>query len=81
MDSAHIILFGLFAVAMYFIVTDESIAAAFYYALELANAKIKQRWWWITQNPENPVVKYMMWRRNMKMAKKLKKYFDQKNND
>lgn len=81
MDSAHIILFGLFAVAMYFIVTDESIAAAFYYVLELANAKIKQRWWWITQNPENPVVKYMMWRRNMKMAKKLKKYFDQKNND
>jgi len=81
MDSAHIILFGLFAVAMYFIVTDESIAAAFYYVLELANAKIKQRWWWITQNPANPVVKYMMWRRNMKMAKKLKKYFDQKNND
>ena len=81
MDSAHIILFGLFAVAMYFIVTDASIDAAFYYVLELANAKIKQRWWWITQNPENPVVKYMMWRRNMKMAKKLKKYFDQKNND
>jgi len=76
MDSAHIILFGLFAVAMYFIVTDESIAAAFYYVLELANAKIKQRWWWITQNPANPVVKYMMYRKNLKLAKELRAKID-----
>ena len=71
--------FALFAVALYFIISDESIAAAFYYVLELGNAYIKRRWWWITQNPRNPVVKYIMWRRNMKLAKRLQKYFDEKN--
>jgi hypothetical protein len=60
--------FALFAVALYFIISDESIAAAFYYVLELGNAYIK-----------NPVVKYIMWRRNMKLAKQLQKYFDEKN--
>lgn len=77
--NAQGVWFGLFVVVAYFVFTDKNVAAAFYYVIELVNAKIKQRWWWMTQNPENPVVKYFMWRRNMKLAKNLKKYFDEKN--
>ena len=69
--------FFVFAVAAYFIVTDESVAAAFYYVYRLAKAYIQRQWWWITHNPRNPVVKYLMWRRSMKLAKELQKYFDE----
>ena len=65
------ILFALFAVVMYFIVTDESIAAAFYYAIKLGNTYIRRQWWWLIHNPRNPVVKYMMWRRSEKLAQEL----------
>jgi len=77
MDS-HYILFTLFAVAMYFIVTDESVAAAFYYVTRLAKAYIQRQLWWFTHNPRNPVVKYMIHRRSMKLAQELQKYFDEK---
>ena len=67
----HYILFAIFAVAAYFIVTDESVAAAFYYVTKLAKAYTQRQWWWLTQNPRNPVVKYFMWRRSMKLAQEL----------
>ena len=70
MDS-HYILFTLFAVAMYFIVTDESVAAAFYYVTRLVKAYIQRQLWWFTHNPRNPVVKYMIHRRSLKMAEDL----------
>ena len=70
MDS-HYILFTLFAVAMYFIVTDDSVAAAFYYVTRLAKAYIQRQLWWIAHNPQNFVVKYMIHRRSLKMAEDL----------
>ena len=75
--SSHYIILSLFAVAAYFIVTDESVAAAFFYVTKLANYHIKKYWWWFIHNPRNPVVKYFMWRRSMKLAKELQKYFDE----
>ncbi len=76
MDSSHIVLFGLFAVVAYFIVTDESVAAAFYYVIKLVTTNISLRWWWLTNNPANPVVKYMIYRKNLKLAKELKAKID-----
>ena len=70
MDS-HIVLFGLFAVVAFFIVTDENVAAAFVYVFKLANTEIKRHWWWLTNNPRNPVVKYMIYRRSLRIAKEL----------
>ena len=77
MDS-HYILFTLFAVAMYFIVTDDSVAAAFFYVTRLAKAYIQRQLWWFTHNPKNPIVKYLIYRRSMKLAQELQKYFDEK---
>ena len=76
MDSPHIILFGFFAVVAYFILTDENVTAAFVYAFKLVNTNIKRQWWWLTNNPRNPVVKYMMYRKNLKLAKELKAKID-----
>ena len=77
MDSNYI-LFTLFAVAMYFIVTDDSVAAAFFYVTRLAKAYIQRQLWWFTHNPKNPIVKYLIYRRSMKLAQELQKYFDEK---
>ena len=71
MNSPHIVLFGLFAVAAYFIVTDESVAAAFFYVTRLAKAYTQRQWWWIVHNPKNPVVKYLIHRRSLKLAKEM----------
>ena len=70
MDS-HIVLFGLFAVVAYVIVTDDRAAAAFLYVSKLANTEIKRHWWWLLNNPKNPVVKYMIYRRSLRLAKEL----------
>jgi len=61
----------VFSFALYFIITDESIAAAFYYAIRLAKAYIQRQWWWFTHNPRNPVVKYLIYRRSLKMAENI----------
>ena len=69
--TAQLTWFVLFAVVMYFIVTDESIAAAFYYVIKLGQGYIQRQWWWLLHNPRNPVVKYMIHRRSLKMAEDL----------
>ena len=71
MDSFHMVLFGLFAVAAYFIVTDESVAAAFFYVTKLAKYHTSKYWWWLLHNPRNPVVKYLVYRRSLQLAKEL----------
>jgi len=70
MDSQYIF-FLLFAVAAYFIVTDDSVAAAFFYVTKLVKAYIQRQWWWFIHNPRNPVVKYLIYRRSLKMAEKI----------
>ena len=71
MDSGHIALFGVFAVVAFVILTDERAAAAFVYVFKLANTEIKRHWWWLTNNPRNPVVKYLIYRRSLRLAKEL----------
>ena len=69
--NSHTILLGMFAVVAYVIVTDERAAAAFLYVSKLANTEIRRHWWWLTNNPRNPVVKYLIYRRSLRLAKEL----------
>ena len=63
--------FIVFAVVAYFIVTDDSIAAAFYYVTRLIKNKYLVFQWWLMNNPKMPWVRYNMHRRSMKLAKEL----------
>ena len=69
--NSHTILLGMFAVVAYIIVTDERAAAAFLYVSKLVDSNIRRHWWWLTNNPRNPVVKYMIYRRSLRIAKEL----------
>ena len=56
---------------MYFILTDKNVAAFFHYNFRLVNTYIRAKWWLITNNPNNPVVKYLIYRRSLRLAKEL----------
>ena len=65
------IYFIIFFCIGYLIVTDQSIARAVYMLTQLARVEYEKVKWWILHNPANPIVKYLMWRRSMKLAKEL----------
>ena len=69
--NSNTILLGMFAVVAYIISTDERAAAAFLYVSKLVDSNIRRHWWWLTNNPRNPVVKYLIYRRSLRLAKEL----------
>ena len=69
--SVSYIYFVIFFCIAYLIVTDQSVARAFYMLTQLARVEYEKAKWWILHNPANPIVKYFMWRRSMKLAKEL----------
>jgi hypothetical protein len=71
----------LFAVVGYIIVSDKNVLDAFVYIFDITKNNIIKQIWWLKNNPKNPVVKYLMHRRSMKMAEELMKEFESKNKD
>ena len=69
--NAQYVWFLIFGVLAYIIVTDPNVARAYDYVLKLANTNIRRWWWWMTNNPANPVVKYLIYRRSMKLAQEM----------
>ena len=69
----YYIWFTFFAFIAYFIVTDNSVARAFYMLIQLAKVQYEKTKWWILYNPANPIVKYIIWRRSYKLAKELQR--------
>ena len=76
--SASYIYFIIFFCVAYLIITDQSVARAFYMLTQLARVQYEKVKWWTLHNPANPVVKYLMWRRAMKIAKEVQKEFEKK---
>lgn len=72
MNTTYIYFLIFFCIA-YLIVTDQSIARAFYMLTQLARVEYEKVKWWILHNPANPIVKYFMWQRAMKLAKEIEK--------
>jgi hypothetical protein len=70
--------FALFAIVAFLIVTDNSIARAFYMLTQLARVQYEKVKWWIQHSPANPIVRYFIWKRSMKMAEELMKELDEK---
>jgi len=77
MSSSYIYLIIFFCIA-YLILTDQSVARAFYMLTQLARVQYEKTKWWIAHNPANPIIKYLMWRRSMKIAEELMKELAEK---
>ena len=77
--TSYYVWFVLFAIVAYLIVTDNSIARAFYLITQLIKMQYEKIKWWILHDPSNPIVKYLIWRRSMKIAKELQDEFNKNN--
>jgi hypothetical protein len=70
--------FIIFAIVAYLIVTDNSIATAFNYVMKLIRFDFEKIKWWIQYSPDNLIVRLLIRRRSMKMARELMKEFEEK---
>ena len=73
--ETYYIWFLLFIIAAYLIVTDNSVSQSVYYVSKLFKFQYEKTKWWLLNNPKNPIVRYLMWRRAMKIAKELEEEF------
>lgn len=73
--------FALFAIITYIVVSDKNVSDAFVYIFDITKNNIIKQIWWLKNNPANPVVKYLMWRRSIKLAEELQKEFESRNNE
>jgi hypothetical protein len=69
------IYFIIFFCIGYLIVTDASVARLFVLLTALARVQYQRIKWWILYNPSNPIVKWLMWRNALRIAKELEKEF------
>ena len=67
--------FIIFFCIGYLIVTDASVARLFVLLTALARIQYQRIKWWILYNPANPIVKWLMWRNALRIAKELEKEF------
>ena len=70
--------FGIFMFVGYLILTDESVAYAFTLVSKFIKFQYEKTKWWILYNPANPVVKWLIYRKSMRMAEELMKEFAKK---
>ena len=73
------IYFTIFFCIAYLILTDQSVAKAFYMLTQLIRVEYEKIKWWILYNPRNPIVKYLMWKKSMRLAKELMNELESKN--
>jgi hypothetical protein len=80
MSPSYVYLTIFFCIA-YLIVTDQSVAKGFYMLTQLARVQYEKVKFWTLHNPANPIIKYLMWRRSMKLAKELMEELAQKDKE
>ena len=71
MMSSYYFWFFIFAVVAYLIVTDNSVATAFFLVFKITQNWFIKRKWMLLNDPRNPIIKYLMWRRAYKLAKEI----------
>jgi hypothetical protein len=69
----------LFCFFIWIFYTDQSVAKAFYMLTQLIRVEYEKIKWWILYNPRNPIVKYLMWKKSMRLAKELMDELESKN--
>ena len=74
--SSYTIYFIIFACIAYLIVTDSSIAKLVDFLSKIARFEYEKVKWILLNSPRNPIVRYQMYRRSMKLAEELMKEYN-----
>ena len=76
--NPYYIYFIIFFCIGYLIVTDNSVARLFVLLTELVRIQYQKTKWIVLHSPDNPLVKFMIHRRSLRLAKELMKEFAEK---
>ena len=77
MNSVYLYLL-IFVCIAYLITTDESVAALVNYSSRLLRFQYEKVKWILLNDPRNPIIKYLMWRRAYKLAKEIQDEMERK---
>ena len=70
--------FIIFSCIGYLIVSDASVARLFVLLADLVKIQYQKIKWYIQYSPDNPLVKFMIHRRSLRIAKEMMKEFAEK---
>lgn len=73
MSQYYFFVLTVFGFLLYFVVTDSSAAAFVDLITKMGRFQYEKMKWWILHNPRNPIVKWLMWKRALRIAKDLEK--------
>ena len=77
MDPKYIY-FIIFFCITYLIITDENIAGLVAYSSRLLKFHYEKIKWIVLNDPRNPIVKYLIYKKSLRMAEQLIKKFENK---
>jgi hypothetical protein len=73
--SSYYFWFGIFIFVFYLVATDDSVAYAVVLVSKIVRVRYERTKWWLLHNPANPIVKWLMWKNALRIAKQLEKKF------
>jgi hypothetical protein len=73
--SSYYFWFGIFIFVFYLVATDNSVAYAVVLVSKIVRVRYERTKWWLLHNPANPIVKWLMWKNALRIAKQLEKEF------
>jgi hypothetical protein len=77
MDSKYLYLL-IFVCIAYLIITDENVAGLVAYSCRRVRLYYEKTKWIILNDPRNPIVKYLIYKKSLRMAEQLIKEFENK---
>ena len=72
-QSACVVIFGILAYLMW---VDENVAVYLTLIFKIMRVNTERMLWMIRLHPRNPIVKWLMWRNALRLAKELEKEFN-----
>lgn len=81
MDFYYYSLFLVFTVIAVMVVLDPNVGDYIILLTKVLKLNFERFIWMIRFHPKNPVGRYLMWRRSLKLAKELQKEFDKNKNE
>ena len=73
--TAYYFWFGIFIFLFYLVATDDSVAYAVVLVSKIVRVRYERTKWWLLHNPRNPIVKWLMWKNALRIAKELEREF------
>lgn len=74
--TSYYVWFSLFAIILFLIITDTSVSRAIELIGQLIRFQYEKIKWIVLHDPANPINRYFIWRRSMRLAAELMRELD-----